>query len=251
MDFDQHMILDATRGSIARFINHSCEPNCKMIKWTVAGKPRMALFAGEQGIMTGEELTYDYNFNPYSVKNVQQCRCGALSCRGVLGPKPKEKEIKDALKPLTTGNKRKFQKTIEDAFKVVTKKRKIAIASSAMNAVTKASRKLSKSRILASSTSSNQRQRAVKKVITKSVTRTRIVRRAANQVRKNATAVYARGRSSARAVTKEKPPQDKRPQNKQEVPTAEAASSVKQNPMRTTKGRLGLSTRASVGRGSK
>ncbi|KAL8906392.1 MAG: hypothetical protein Q9207_002053 [Kuettlingeria erythrocarpa] len=103
MEFDQKMILDATRGSIARFINHSCEPNCEMIKMTVAGKPRMALFAGENGIMTGEELTYDYNFNPYSVKNVQQCRCGAPSCRGVLGPKPKE--IKDALKATTTGGK--------------------------------------------------------------------------------------------------------------------------------------------------
>lgn len=33
-----------------------------MVKWTVAGKPRMALFAGDCGIMTGEELTYDYNF---------------------------------------------------------------------------------------------------------------------------------------------------------------------------------------------
>ena len=62
MIFDQNMIIDATRGSIARFVNHSCEPNCKMVKWTVAGKPRMALFAGETGIMTGEELTYDYNF---------------------------------------------------------------------------------------------------------------------------------------------------------------------------------------------
>lgn len=62
MTFDQNMIIDATRGSIARFINHSCEPNCRMIKWTVAGKPRMALFAGDRGIMTGDELTYDYNF---------------------------------------------------------------------------------------------------------------------------------------------------------------------------------------------
>ena len=62
MIFDQNMIIDATRGSIARFVNHSCEPNCKMVKWTVAGKPKMALFAGDKGIMTGEELTYDYNF---------------------------------------------------------------------------------------------------------------------------------------------------------------------------------------------
>ncbi|KAL8655512.1 MAG: hypothetical protein Q9210_000818 [Variospora velana] len=125
MEFDQRMILDATRGSIARFINHSCEPNCEMIKMTVSGKPRMALFAGENGIMTGEELTYDYNFNPYSVKSVQQCRCGVPSCRGVLGPKPKE--IKDALKPLTTGGKRKFQQALEDGFETMTKKRKVNI----------------------------------------------------------------------------------------------------------------------------
>ena len=56
------MIIDATRGSVARFVNHSCDPNCKMLMWTVAGKPRVALFAGERGIATGEELTYDYNF---------------------------------------------------------------------------------------------------------------------------------------------------------------------------------------------
>lgn len=62
MSFDNKMIIDATRGTIARFVNHSCEPNCEMIKWTVGGEPRMALFAGNRGIMTGEELTYDYNF---------------------------------------------------------------------------------------------------------------------------------------------------------------------------------------------
>ena len=67
MYFDQNMIIDATRGSIARFVNHSCEPNCRMEKWTVAGKPRMALFAGDRGIMTGEELSYDYNFEYVSL----------------------------------------------------------------------------------------------------------------------------------------------------------------------------------------
>ena len=132
MDFDQSMILDATRGSIARFVNHSCAPNCRMIKWTVAGKPRMALFAGDNGIMTGEELTYDYNFNPYSVKNVQECRCGAEGCRGVLGPKPKE--IREAIKPTTTGGKRKIQQQAEDAVETVSKKRKIAVLSSVKSA---------------------------------------------------------------------------------------------------------------------
>jgi len=62
MEFDQGMILDATRGSLARFVNHSCDPNCEMVKRNVGGQPRLALFAGDNGVMTGEELTYDYNF---------------------------------------------------------------------------------------------------------------------------------------------------------------------------------------------
>ncbi|KAJ4298445.1 hypothetical protein N0V88_003475 [Collariella sp. IMI 366227] len=90
MSFDQNMIIDATTGSIARFVNHSCSPNSRMIKWIVSGQPRMALFAGDRPIMTGEELTYDYNFDPFSAKNVQKCLCGSPNCRGVLGPKPKE-----------------------------------------------------------------------------------------------------------------------------------------------------------------
>lgn len=89
MSFDQNMIIDATTGSIARFVNHSCTPNSSMVKWIVSGQPRMALFA-DRDIMTGEELTYDYNFDPFSAKNVQKCLCGSKNCRGVLGPKPKE-----------------------------------------------------------------------------------------------------------------------------------------------------------------
>ncbi len=155
MQFDQQMILDATRGSIARFVNHSCEPNCGMIKWTVAGKPRVALFAGDAGIMTGEEMTYDYNFNPYSVKNLEICRCGTPSCRGFLGPKPKEtkdplagnkrysqkalegaaektanKKRKSDMPSSVTGSKRNFQKAFQDSVESLTKKRKIGIPSS-------------------------------------------------------------------------------------------------------------------------
>ncbi|KAK3943968.1 hypothetical protein QBC46DRAFT_14713 [Diplogelasinospora grovesii] len=93
MSYDQNMIIDATTGSIARFVNHSCEPNCRMIKWIVSGQPRMALFAGDRQITTGEELTYDYKFDPFSAKNVQKCLCGSEKCRGVLGPKSKEATV--------------------------------------------------------------------------------------------------------------------------------------------------------------
>lgn len=123
MAFDQNMIIDATRGSITRFVNHSCDPNCRMEKWTVGGKPRMALFAGDRGIMTGEELTYDYNFDPYSQKNIQVCRCGSDNCRGVLGPRPKdlpkEKESKLA------GAKRKIAEVLEESTNLLNKKRKV------------------------------------------------------------------------------------------------------------------------------
>ncbi|KAJ5306557.1 hypothetical protein N7508_005572 [Penicillium antarcticum] len=125
MYFDQNMIIDATRGSIARFVNHACDPNCRMEKWTVAGKPRMALFAGDRGISTGEELSYDYNFDPYSNKNVQQCRCGSANCRGFLGPRLKDKQQR--AKELE--QKRKAD-SLKKTKKVIGKKRKAAAESS-------------------------------------------------------------------------------------------------------------------------
>ena len=208
MDFDQSMILDATRGSIARFVNHSCAPNCRMIKWTVAGKPRMALFAGDNGIMTGEELTYDYNFNPYSVKNVQECRCGAEDCRGVLGPKPKE--IREALKPITTVGKRKIQQVVEDAVETVNKKRKIAVPSSVKSAIAaakaKTSRRLSQAGVLGSSAPQNHE--LVKEASQRSLPGfdpgTTAERPSDGKPRRRTTATQSRRRSSIGILTETK-----------------------------------------------
>lgn len=78
--------IDATRkGSLGRFINHSCEPNCETRKWTVLGEVRVGIFAKE-GIKAGTELTYNYNFEWYGGAKVR-CRCGAVSCVGFLGAK--------------------------------------------------------------------------------------------------------------------------------------------------------------------
>ena len=85
IDFDKHFAFDATfRSSIARFVNHSCNPNCRMERWVVGGEPGTALFAGEQGIAMGEELTFDYNFQAGD-SCLQQCHCGEERCTGVLG----------------------------------------------------------------------------------------------------------------------------------------------------------------------
>ncbi|CAO2828097.1 unnamed protein product [Amaranthus hypochondriacus] len=78
--------IDATRkGSLARFINHSCNPNCETRKWTVLGEIRVGIFA-KQDISAGTELAYDYNFEWYGGAKVR-CLCGASSCSGFLGAK--------------------------------------------------------------------------------------------------------------------------------------------------------------------
>ncbi|GKZ34276.1 hypothetical protein AbraIFM66950_004503 [Aspergillus brasiliensis] len=173
MYFDQNMIIDATRGSIARFVNHSCEPNCRMEKWTVAGKPRMALFAGDRGIMTGEELTYDYNFDPYSQKNVQQCRCGSSNCRGILGPRPKEKaqrakeqKVEKAKKPAkkrangkAAGTKRKPGDALDESSSRANKRQKLAVAKSIKSGVKKA---VSRARATVSKSTASRTKQAKK-----------------------------------------------------------------------------------------
>lgn len=65
-------VIDATRmGGIARFINHSCDPNCGVEKWEVNGEERCGIFA-RRTIVPGEELNFDYKFESFS-KLVRPC----------------------------------------------------------------------------------------------------------------------------------------------------------------------------------
>ncbi|XP_076680108.1 histone-lysine N-methyltransferase ash1 isoform X5 [Andrena cerasifolii] len=87
LHLDGGLVIDGHRmGGDGRFVNHSCEPNCEMQKWSVHGLPRMALFASRD-IRPGEELTYDYNFALFNPSEGQECRCGSSGCRGVIGGK--------------------------------------------------------------------------------------------------------------------------------------------------------------------
>ena len=80
LSLDHERIIDATtKGNSARFINHSCSPNCETQKWSVKGETRIGIFAISV-IQPGEELTFDYQFE--SVNDVhQRCFCGADKCR--------------------------------------------------------------------------------------------------------------------------------------------------------------------------
>ncbi|XP_061598213.1 histone-lysine N-methyltransferase ASH1L [Cololabis saira] len=87
LNLDSGMVIDSYRmGNEARFINHSCEPNCEMQKWSVNGVYRIGLFALKD-ISNGTELTYDYNFHSFNTEEQQPCKCGSESCRGIIGGK--------------------------------------------------------------------------------------------------------------------------------------------------------------------
>lgn len=59
----------AIGGNVARFINHSCRPNC----WIeVDGKTRTIWVRAAKQIRKGQELTYDYNTEG---DKVIPCRC--------------------------------------------------------------------------------------------------------------------------------------------------------------------------------
>ncbi|CAN0272425.1 unnamed protein product, partial [Hapterophycus canaliculatus] len=56
MDLGDGEVIDASRkGSILRFVNHSCGPNAETQKWSIQGKRRIGLFATEP-IEKGQEV---------------------------------------------------------------------------------------------------------------------------------------------------------------------------------------------------
>ena len=83
-------IIDARpAANLARFANHSCEPNMVMQKWNVLGETRAGLFAC-QDIAAGTELTWNYQLDSFEGHVKLRCRCGTPSCTGYIGLKPGE-----------------------------------------------------------------------------------------------------------------------------------------------------------------
>ena len=81
---NRHEVIDPTkRGNMARFINHSCDPNCETRKWHVKNELCIGIFA-KRNIMEDEELTFNYDFDLNKTR-YQKCLCGAKNCRGYLG----------------------------------------------------------------------------------------------------------------------------------------------------------------------
>jgi histone-lysine N-methyltransferase SETD2 len=76
--------INATKmGGWAKFINHSCDPNCRLEQWEVNGLPRMCYFANKE-IKEGAELTFDYNWTCDEDKTRTECKCGTVNCKGFI-----------------------------------------------------------------------------------------------------------------------------------------------------------------------
>lgn len=145
LHLDGGLVIDGHRmGGEGRFVNHSCQPNCEMQKWSVNGLFRMALFA-LRDIRPGEELTYDYNFslfNPAEGQVIiyflffsfsilqnnnnhcffQPCKCDSENCRGVIGGKSQRitKPIIKSLSKSTYSNTQAVQNSPASSTQVQT-----------------------------------------------------------------------------------------------------------------------------------
>ncbi len=81
-DLYNHCIQYAPRKwrdskGIARFINHSCEPNC--------GIKKLFNVVAMRTIKKGEHITWDYEMTEKNPDWKMRCKCGSDICRGVIG----------------------------------------------------------------------------------------------------------------------------------------------------------------------
>jgi len=88
---DKQTVIDAAvDGNDARFINHSCAPNCEAID-----ERKHIYIEAIRDIAPGEELTYDYAYERDGTEDEEWerlylCKCGAATCRGtILAPMKK------------------------------------------------------------------------------------------------------------------------------------------------------------------
>ncbi len=78
-------VIDASHGgNEARFINHSCEPNCE----AEIERGRVFIYSLRE-IAAGEEICYDYAYQRSGDETeadevLYQCLCGAAECRGSI-----------------------------------------------------------------------------------------------------------------------------------------------------------------------
>jgi SET domain-containing protein len=99
---DDDVVIDGGRGgSDARFVNHSCDPNCEIL----ISRGRVYIHA-LRDIEPAEELSYDYwyvtdeSYTMADLRRIYPCRCGTDACRGTLArPPPRRRRAAQDTRP--------------------------------------------------------------------------------------------------------------------------------------------------------
>lgn len=89
---DTYVIDANVGGNAARWINHSCDPNCEavLVEDEEEDPARDAVFIeAARAIVAGEELTYNYGIvlaeaHTARLKKLWACRCGSKNCTGTM-----------------------------------------------------------------------------------------------------------------------------------------------------------------------
>ena len=86
-------VLDANyNGNDARWMNHSCSPNCEAVIEESANDDRRedkVFIEAIRNIKPGEELVYNYGItlaerHTPRLKKIWECRCGSKKCTGTM-----------------------------------------------------------------------------------------------------------------------------------------------------------------------
>jgi len=76
VQFEPNKWRDGKVEGIARYVSHSCEPNC--------GIKNLFEIVAMRDIEANEEITWDYAMTENSDFRME-CKCGTSSCRGIVG----------------------------------------------------------------------------------------------------------------------------------------------------------------------
>ena len=89
---NEDWVIDANfEGNDARWINHSCTPNCEAVldEDEDDGSKSRVFIEAIRAIKPGQELTYDYGItlaerHTPRLKKIWACRCGSKKCTGTM-----------------------------------------------------------------------------------------------------------------------------------------------------------------------
>ncbi len=174
---DDKRVIDGNTGGDAKYVNHSCSPNCETVQY----EDDKIYIESLRSIPKGEELTYDYHLiveGKITDKVIKEyiCYCGSPKCRHTqiaasiikkYKKKLAKKKAKEAAKAAKKAAKEKA-KAIKQA-----EKHKVKEAKKVEKEKVKAAKKEEKEKIKAAKKAAKVKQKALEKEKQKPVRKTK------------------------------------------------------------------------------